>query len=570
MNQPTALIPSAYSDECLQRAGQYIEDVLSGRVNVGRLERSAVERFERMVEEKEYVLDLAVVDRVFRFFSILRHSKTRQWSGLQLLLEGWQAFIILALFGLVRKADRLRVFRIAYIQIARKNGKSTFAAGIALYLLVYDDEDGAEVYSAATKRDQAKIVWKDAREMIRKSPQLAGLLDVRDGVSSITYLARHSVFLPVGADADTLDGLNTHASIIDELHAHNSRKMWDVMIDSMGSRVQPLQFVITTAGFDLEGICYEQRERAEQVINGVFDDPELFAFICELDDDDDWTAPENWRKANPNLGVSVIESQLRAACMRAQQQPSEQNNFRTKRLDAWVAQQTRFLSMEDWKACPKGTVSLEGRECYAGLDLASTRDLNALVLVFPPTETDPWALLPFFWCPESVVTTAMKERRIPYDAWEREGWLTATSGNVADYDVIRDDVSAIGAIYNIREIGYDPYNATQLVIQLQRDGFEMVQMRQGIPTLHAPTKEFEKLVVSRQIDVSKSPILRWMASNVSVYRDNNGNMKPTRENQRLKIDGIVAGIMGLGRAMADDSDADESDYAREKPMVLGG
>ena len=560
------LTPSEYCANAWEAAQGYINEVLAGTVKVGRLERLAVERFVFDLEDGAVQLDREAADRVFRFFSVLRHTKTRQWAGRQFLLTGWQAFVLLNLFGLIGAATGLRVYRIAYIQIARKNGKSTFAAGIALYLLTYDGEIGAEVYSAATKKDQAKIVWKDAREMVRQSPGLRQILGVREGVSNIYYTDQGAKFEPVGQDADTLDGLNPHGVVVDELHAHKSRAMWDVMITGMGARLQPMQLAITTAGVDFDGVCYEQRDYGVKVLEEVVEDREYFAFICELDDGDDWLDEDNWRKGNPNLGVSVRLEELRTAAKRAAAIPSQQNDFRTKRLDEWTQQQTRWLDMEAWRALPQEEVPFVGRKCYAGLDLSSTRDVSALVLVFPPDQlVRTWALLPFMWVPHAAVLRAKQERRAPYDAWVRDGWLNETPGNVIDYDFIRAKVQDLGELYRIKEIGYDPYNATQLIVQLESDGFSMVKMRQGVQTLHAPCKELERLITAGEINPTRSPVLRWMASNVTVIRDSNGNMKPSRENERLKIDGIVAAIMGLGRAIATDEDGERD---RADALVL--
>ena len=560
------LTPSEYCANSWEAAQGYINEVLAGTVKVGRLERLAVERFVFDLEDGSVQLDREAADRVFRFFSVLRHTKTRQWAGRQFLLTGWQAFVLLNLFGLIGAATGLRVYRIAYIQIARKNGKSTFAAGIALYLLTYDGEIGAEVYSAATKKDQAKIVWKDAREMVRQSPGLRQILGVREGVSNIYYTDQGAKFEPVGQDADTLDGLNPHGVVVDELHAHKSRAMWDVMITGMGARLQPMQLAITTAGVDFDGVCYEQRDYGVKVLEEVVEDREYFAFICELDDGDDWLDEDNWRKGNPNLGVSVRLEELRTAAKRAAAIPSQQNDFRTKRLDEWTQQQARWLDMEAWRALPQEEVPFIGRKCFAGLDLSSTRDVSALVLVFPPDQlVRTWALLPFMWVPHAAVLRAKQERRAPYDAWVRDGWLNETPGNVIDYDFIRAKVQDLGELYRIKEIGYDPYNATQLIVQLESDGFSMVKMRQGVQTLHAPCKELERLITAGEINPTRSPVLRWMASNVTVIRDSNGNMKPSRENERLKIDGIVAAIMGLGRAIATDEDGERD---RADALVL--
>ena len=565
------LTPWEYSAASYAAAQAYADEVLQGRVKVGRLEQLAVERFARDCANPAYRLDHDAIDRVFRFFSVVRHYKTRQWAGKQLQLSGWQAFILVAIFGLVHADTGLRVHRIAYIQIARKNGKSMFAAAIGLYLMLYDDEPGAEVYSAATKKDQAKLVWQDAREMVRRSA-LADVVGVREGVSNLHYEQTMSKFMPVGADADTLDGLNPHGVIVDELHAHKKADMWRVMLTGTGARLQPLQLAITTAGVDQDGVCYEQREYGVKVLDGTLEDPEFFAFICELDPDDDWMEPSNWRKGNPNLGISVREDELASAAKRAAAIPADQNDFRTKRLNEWCEQATRWLPMLEWQKCPTAPVPLANRVCFGGLDLSSTRDFTSFVLVFPPDRDVPvWALLSWFFIPEArLKDTSLGQFRKRLVDWRRDGHIITTPGNVVDYDFVRREIGTAGQLYRIQEIGYDPYNATQVVVQLGNDGFEMVEMRQGVQTLHAPCKELEKLVVDHQLNHGAHPVLTWMASNVSVVRDSNGNMKPDRQNPRLKIDGIVATVMGIGRAIAYDSEGATSKYESQGLIRLGG
>ena len=572
--------PSDYSDDCFAAANRYIHDVYTRQIDVGNLERLAVERHVRLYfhqQENNIRFDDARVDRVFRFFSVVKHTKGSQWARQQFVLSDWQCFIILVLFGWLHDTDDerngLRLYRLAYIQVARKNGKSTFAAGIALYLLVYDHEDGAEIYSAATKLDQARIVHREAVRMVQTSPQLRRAVTTGKGRKDPSHLAfepNFSTYEPVGADSDTLDGLNPHGLIIDELHAHKARSVWDVLNTATGARLQSLLFAITTAGNDEETICGEQRDYAEKVLEGTLEDPEYFAYVCEPDKDDDWTDPATWRKGNPNLGVSVRQSELESQCRRAQASVSAQNDFMQKRLDMWVQQSVRWLNMEAWKRLAHKQPSLIGRTCYGGLDLSSTQDVTAFVLVFPPTDDDPfWRLLPTFWVPETKIDEALRQRRAPYDAWVRDGHMKMIEGNTIDYDYVRQDIGTICEPYDVREIGYDPWNATQIVIQLIGDGFEMVKVRQGFHSLNAPSKEFERLIVAGDIIVSNNPVLKWMASNVSVARDPAGNIKPDKTNEKRKIDGIVSSIIGLGRAIADDTGESSSVYSRQRLLTLG-
>ncbi len=575
------MTPSEYSEHCFSIANKYIEAVYTGELAVGRLEKLAVERHVTLFynqRRNQVRFDETKVERVFRFFSLICHTKGSQWAGKQYVLSDWEAFIVVVLFGWLYDNDDpeqngYRLHRVAYIQVARKNGKSTFIAGVGLYLLTVDGEAGAELYSAATKRDQAKIVHRQAVQMVRTSPQLRKAITVSGGrkdPNHLSYDETFSTFEPLGADSDTLDGLNPHALMIDELHAHKSRALWDVLNTATGARMQPLLLSITTAGNDQETICYEQRDYAQKVLEGTLDDLEYFAFVCEPDEDDDWADESTWRKGNPNLGISVRVQELRSQCVRAQASPRAQNDFRQKRLDEWVEQAERWLDMATWNRCARPLPSLVNRVCYAGLDLSSTQDVTAFVLIFPPENPgERWQLEPFFWVPETKIDEAKRQRRAPYDAWARDGHLRVIVGNTIDYDFVRTDIAQICEPYEVREIGYDPWNATQIVIQLIGDGFEMVKMRQGYQTLNAPSKEFERLLAANGINVSDNPVLKWMASNVSVARDPAGNIKPDKTNEKNKIDGIVAAIMALGRANAADAGQGASVYESQGLFSVG-
>jgi len=560
-----ALERIAYSDICIRKARKYIKDMEAGKIKAGQAEIRAVIRHEKELKKVRFknfpfYFDENGPDRVFQFFSFLRHSKG-EWSGRQYMLADWQCFIIWALFGWKRKKDHKRRFKIAYVQIARKNGKTTFAAGVALYLMMYDHEKGAEIYAAATTKDQARLCHMEAVRMVKQSKEIYEHIEVLGGKkpSSLIFEKNFAFFNPLSSDADTLDGLNPSGAIVDELHVHKTPEVWEVLDTGTGARSQPMIFGITTAGSNQESICYELREHALNILEtsdkgGDYIDHSFFAYVAELDDGDEWTDPETWRKGNPNIGISVKRDELADQCNRARLSPGRQNQFRQKRLNEWVEQSTRFIDMEAWAALPKrGKVDLVGRPCFAGLDLSSTIDFTALVLVFPPVfGLKYWYWLPFFWLPQERVRKVMQERRLPIDRWVKAGDLFTTPGNVIDYDNVRDKINELGELYDIKEIGYDPYNAMQIIPKLESDGFELVKMRQGVQTLHAPTKELETQIIGRQLSPSTNGVLKYMAKNVSVLRDNNGNMKPIRENERLKIDGIVAGIMGIGRALAYD------------------
>lgn len=486
------------------------------------------------------------------FERLLRHTKG-EWAGQPFRLLDWQRDeVIRPLFGW-KRADGTRKFRRAYIEIPRKNGKSTLAAGIALFLLFADGEPGAEVYSAAADRDQASIVFDEAKSMVEQSPELSK----RSQVFKRSILAEgRSVYRVLSADAYTKHGLNAHGVVFDELHAQQSRELWDVLNTSTGARRQPMMVMITTAGYDKESICWEQHEYARQVMSGIIQDEEYFVFVAAADFDDDWTQPEVWAKANPSLGETIKPEYLEAEARRAAASPAYQNTFRRLHLNQWTQQDERWLDMEAWARCGGAMDDnlLRGGLCYGGLDLASTSDMAAFVLVFPPEagEDERYAWLPFFWTPGATLVERARRDKAPYDAWVRDGYLRATEGDVIDYGVIVRDIEALGERYNIQEIAFDRWGAFQVSQQLEAAGFVMVGFGQGFQSMSGPTKELLRLVMGGKLAHGDHPVLRWMADNVVVTTDPAGNVKPNKAKSRMKIDGIVAGIMGLDRATRND------------------
>jgi phage terminase large subunit-like protein len=481
------------------------------------------------------------------FFALLRHSKG-EWAGQPFVLSPWQAFILWVLFGWMR-SDGTRRFRTAYIEIGRKNGKSTLAAGVGLYLFAADRELGAEVYTAATKRDQARIVHSEAVRMVRLSPGLRR--HVQTFKDNLSMMRTNSKYEPLGADADTMDGLNVHGAVIDELHAHKNRNLWDVLETATGARRQPLLFAITTAGFDRQSLCWQQHDYGEKVLDGIIEDDSYFTFIASLDPDDVWTDRRVWSKANPNLEISVKPESLEEQCAKAESLPAAQNAFRRLRLNQWTEQVDRWIDLAVWDACalPVDARSLEGRPCFGGLDLSATTDLSAFVLIFPPVEQgEPWKVLCRFWMPRDNVRRRVDNDRVGYDLWIQEGWIEATEGNVIDYDVIRARVQEDAKRFDIRELAFDRWNATQLCTQLQSDGLAMVPFGQGFASMAAPTKELEKMILGRQLAHGGHPVLRWMVSNVAVKQDAAGNLKPDKGKSSDRIDGVVALVMAVGRA----------------------
>ena len=495
----------------------------------------------------EFWFDEGAAERAVNFFErYLTHSKGR-WAGSKFKLMDWQRDeIIRPLFGW-KKRDGTRRYRTAYIEIPRKNGKSTLCAGIGLYLLFADQEAGAEIYSAAADREQASIVFDQAKAMTEASTQLQKRASVYK--KSIVVFRTRSSYKVLSADAYTKHGLNAHGIVFDELHAQPNRELWDVLITSTGARTQPLTVAITTAGYDRESICWEQHEYARQLLKGVIEDPTYFAYIAAADEEDDWTDPQIWRKANPGYGVTISREYLEQECRKAKQVPAYQNTFRRLHLNQWTSQDTRWLDLSAWDKCAHALPDLAGRECYAGLDMASTTDIAALVLVFPPQDEGLLYVLPTFWIPQENMLARARRDRVPYDAWVRDGLMMATPGNVIDYGAIRAKINRLGERFHIREIAFDRWGAFQLSQDLDGDGFTMVPFGQGFASMSAPTKELLRLVLDDSLAHGGHPVLRWMADNMVVKQDPAGNIKPDKAKSREKIDGLVALIMGLDRAI---------------------
>jgi phage terminase large subunit-like protein len=490
--------------------------------------------------------------RVVEFFRQLRHT-IGQFSGQPFEPLDWQRDDILyPLFGW-KAEDGTRRYRVAYVEIPKKNGKSTLCSGIGLYLLMGDREQGAEVYVAASDREQAGIVYRGASAMVKESPKLQNYVQCVDSKKNISLPSTNSFLRVVSSDAYRQEGLNIHGLIFDELHAQPDRRLYDALRYGGASRRQPLHVNITTAGYDRHSICFEQHKRAKGVLDGSIQDESYFAFIaaCNEEDGEDWQDPVIWRKANPSLGVTMNERAFKAAAQEALESPTKENTFKRYRLNIWTEQDVRWLPMKAWDACPSGTPELAGRDCYAGLDLAATRDISALSLVF--REGDGFVVQPYFWVPLEGAERRSRVDGVPYRDWIDEGLIRATEGNVIDYDAIRRDINDLYQTYHIREIAIDRWNAVQLATQLIGDGFDVKPFGQGYKDMTAPTKELEKLVVCGRLYHRANPVLRWMAGNVTVDQDPAGNLKPNKEKSSEKIDGIVATIMALGCALREES-----------------
>ena len=511
-----------------------------------------------------------LADRAVAFIQALNHTKGKWWKEPFMLLD-WQEQIIRDIFGIV-KADGYRQFNTAYVEIPKKMGKSELAAAVALYLTCGDFEERAEVYGCAADRQQASIVFDVAADMVRMNPTLNRKCKILASTKRIEYTPTNSFYQVLSAEAYSKHGFNIHGVVFDELHTQPNRKLFDVMTKGSGdARMQPLYFLITTAGTDTKSICYETHQKAKDILEGRKIDPTFYPVIYGADEDDDWTDPKVWKKANPSLGVTVSIDKVRAACESARQNPGEENSFRQLRLNQWVKQAVRWMPMEKWDKCRFAVPEdeLEGRVCYGGLDLSATTDITAFVLVFPPgDEDDKYVVLPYFWIPEDCLELRVRRDHVPYDVWERQGFLQTTEGNVVHYGRIEKFIERLGERFNIREIAFDRWGAVQMVQNLEGMGFTVVPFGQGFKDMSPPTKELMKLVLEERIAHGGHPVLRWMMDNIYIRTDPAGNIKPDKEKSTEKIDGAVATIMALDRAIRCGNDTSASVYDERGLLFL--
>ena len=508
------------------------------------------------------MFDEAKAQKTLKFIHNLKHTKGT-WHGKNFDLLPWQEQIIRDLFGTV-KEDGYRQYNTAYIEIPKKNGKSELAAAVALYMTCGDGEWGAEVYGCASDRQQASIVFDVAVDMVDQCPALKKRIKPVISTKRLVFQPTNSFYQVLSAEAYTKHGLNVHAVIFDELHSQPNRELFDVMVRGSGdARKQPLYFLITTAGTDRNSICFEQHQKALDLIEGRKIDPTYYPVIYGAADDDDWTSEETWYKANPSLGHTIDIEKVRNACNSAKENPAEENAFRQLRLDQWVKQSTRWMPMEKWDACDYriDLDELEGRECYGGLDLSSTSDITAFVLVFPPRDEDEkYMILPFCWIPEDNLRLRVRRDHVPYDVWEKTGHLMTTEGNVIHYGFIEQFIEKLNERFHIKEIAFDRWGATQMVQDLEGMGFTVVPFGQGFKDMSPPTKEMMKLVLEQRIAHGGHPVLRWMMDNVFVRTDPAGNIKMDKQKSTEKIDAAVATVMALDRAIRNSAGSGESVY----------
>ncbi|WP_330681503.1 terminase large subunit [Mogibacterium kristiansenii] len=521
-----------------------------------------------MLEDSYY--DEEAADFAVMFIEQLCHTKGT-WTGKKFKLLDWQSQIIRDLFG-VLKPNGYRQFNTAYIEIPKKNGKSELAAAVALLLCCGDGEQRAEIYGCAADRGQATIVFDVAADMVRMCPALNKRCKILTSQKRILFTPTNSFYQVLSAEAYSKHGFNIHGVVFDELHTQPNRKLFDVMTKGSGdARMQPLYFLITTAGTDTNSICFETHQKAKDILEGRKIDPTFYPVIYGAGENEDWTDPKVWLKSNPSLGETIGIDKVQAACESAKQNPGEENSFRQLRLNQWVKQAVRWMPMEKWDACavPVNEEMLEGRVCYGGLDLSSTTDLTSFCLVFPPEdEEEPYYVLPYFWVPEDTLDLRVKRDHVPYDVWNRQGYLETTEGNVVHYGYIEKFIERLGERFNIRDIAFDRWGATQMSQDLENMGFTVVPMGQGFASMSPPTKELMKLTLEKKIAHGGHPVLRWNMDNIFIRTDPAGNIKADKAKSTEKIDGAIAMIMALDRAIRCGNDTSESVYDTRGLLVF--
>ena len=544
-------------------ARRYAEAVVAGDIPTGRWVRLACRRqIDDLVRFKgkgsPYRFNPALTDRAGRpftpadnvcaFIERLPHVKG-PLAGQPIRLEPWQVFILTTVFGWV-KPDGKRRFRRVMIEVPRGNGKSAISSAVGLYMLTADGEGGAEIYSLATTRDQARIVFGDAQAMARASKGFRARFGVSVGAHNIHVLATGSKFEALSAEGSTLDGLNIHFGCVDELHAHKTRTVYDVVETATGKRDNSLLWVITTAGSNRAGICYEVRGFVTRLLDGVFADDSQFGIIYGIDEGDDWGDEASLIKANPNWAVSVRPDVLLPLQAKAMQLPSAVNNFKTKHLNEWVNADTAWMDMRAWERGTEPALDIEtfaGRPCWIGLDLASKTDIAALVVLFSHAEIDGgFAVFGRYFLPEE---TALASGNSQYEGWMRSGRLTATPGNVIDFGWVEAELLGLASRFAVEGVAFDPFQATQLSTRMLAEGLPMIEVRPTVLNFSEPMKILEALVLQGKLRHDGDPVLAWMASNVVAHLDAKDNIYPRKERPEQKIDGIVALIMALARAL---------------------
>ena len=536
-------------------ANAYMDAVLSGKTPACKFVKEACKRQRNDLKKKKssawpYTFDPKKATRPCKFIECLKHVKGPQ-AGQNIRLEPWQCFILTTIFGWLDDKGHRR-FNHTYIEVPRGNGKSTLCSGVALYMLCADGERGADVYSFATTREQARIVFDDASEMARKNADLRAAYHATCLRNSVVILGTNSKFMPKSAEAKTLDGLNTHCGIIDELHAHPTREVYDVVNTSIGKRDQPLIFCITTAGYQLEGICMEHHRFVGHILDGSANDDSYFGIIYTIDDGDDWRSEQALIKANPNWGVSVIPKVVMSNYALALQNSAAEKNFLTKHLCVWCNADTQWLQMYRWRQCIRPDLNIddfEGMPCIYAIDLATKIDITAIIRLFWNEEEDGrvhFYIFPLFFLPSERVENAQNSQ---YAGWVRDGLIQVTDGPITDLAAISRYISNDFPKYDTLQIAYDPYQATQMAQELASYGAPMLEIGATVFNFSEPMKQLQALVYDKRIHTDGNPVLEWMASNTVAHLDAKENIFPRKEKPENKIDGIVALIMAMNVAI---------------------
>lgn len=552
-------------------AQEYMLGVLSGEVVACKWVRLAVERQVADLERQgdadwPWIFDTDKASRPCEFIELLPHIKGKWARDRRLIeLEPWQCFILTTVFGWVHQDTGLRRFLEAYEEEARKNAKSTKGAGLLLYMLAADGEHGAECYTAATTRDQARIVFDDARAMAERTSEMRQYLGVAIMQHSITVAHRASKAAPLAAEGSTLDGLNVHFALLDELHAHKTRAVYDVIDTARGAREQSLLWTITTAGTDRSGICYERRTHVTKVLDHVITDERLFGIIYTIDDGDDPMDPAVWPKANPNWGVSVLPDDMHAAARKASAMPSALNNFLTKRLNVWVSGESPWMDMRAWEKCADSTLQLAdfaGERCWIGLDLAQKKDFAALCVVFQRDGT--WCLFTRLYLNELAV---QESGNAHLSGWARSGYVEVTDGDITDFDVVAEDLRKYCRQFDVQEIAFDPALSMYFAGKLIEEGLPLVEISQRSLFFTPPLIQVENLVLEKKLKFATNPVMTWMVSNLVVKVSKFNELRsPTKERPENKIDGPMAMLMALGRALAMHEDTGVDNYMKYLAM----
>lgn len=544
----------------VDRANRYVEGVLSGEVPACRWVVAACQRQRDDLANPPdgFRFDEEKASRPVRFIEIgCKHIKG-ELAGKPIELEDFQCFILCCVFGWVDD-DGYRRFQKVYTEVPRKNAKSTLMSGIALYMLGADGEGGAEVYSAATTRDQARIVFGDAQNMVHRSPFLRQKIGLTASAHAVVKMDNASTFKALSRDqGGNLDGLNIHFAVVDELHGHKDRALLDVIVTGTGARRQPIVWEITTAGFNRAGICYEERTYLTRILSREVDDDRVWGCIWTIDEGDDPWSEDTWRKANPNWGVSVSPESIRREARKAMRMASAQPNFLTKHLNIWVGASSQWMDMSAWERQKDVSLTIDdfaGDKCWVGLDLASTKDIASVAHLFERGGN--FYLFVKHFIPSAAVES---ERNSQYYGWSTDGWLTTTPGNVIDQSAVEEHLRVVSEQFEIADVAYDPWGATYLIQRLMERGVSCCEVRQGYRSLSEPMKRLEALVLDHKLFHNGDPVLAWMMSNVVPMTDPADNVKPAKEYPENKIDGVVASIMALAAFMFSPQDSRPSVY----------